>query len=84
MVAEDVIEFQPFKNALVSGFWDQVCTSSDLPIRLNHKPPSILIDDPAAPATWCFDSGATYLSSVQPGRPIDHPLKGLVALRWRS
>ena len=27
---------------------------------------------------------AAYLASVQTGRPLEHPLKGPVTLRWRS
>jgi phenylpropionate dioxygenase-like ring-hydroxylating dioxygenase large terminal subunit len=53
-------------------------------IGLRYKPALMLIDDADTPAKWYYKLKAAYLTSVQTGRPLDHPLKGPVTLRWRS
>ncbi len=53
-------------------------------VGLKYKPALMLIDDADTPAKWYFKLKAAHLASVQTGRPIDHPIKGRVTLRWRS
>jgi phenylpropionate dioxygenase-like ring-hydroxylating dioxygenase large terminal subunit len=53
-------------------------------IGLKYKPALMLIDDADTPAKWYYKLKAAHLASVQSGRPLDHPLKGPVTLRWRS
>jgi hypothetical protein len=53
-------------------------------VGLKYKPALMLIDDADTPAKWYYKLKAAHLASVQTGRPLDHPLKGPITLRWRS
>lgn len=53
-------------------------------VGLKYKPALMLIDDADTPAKWYYKLKAAYLTSVQTGTPLDHPLKDRVTLRWRS
>ena len=51
---------------------------------LKYNPPLMLIDDADRPAKWYFALKAAYLKSKQTGQPMEHPIEGPTALRWRS
>lgn len=53
-------------------------------VGLRHKPPLMLIDDADTPIKWYYKLKTAYLTSLQTGQPLDHPLKEPVTLRWRS
>ena len=53
-------------------------------VGLKYKPALMLIDDADTPAKWYYKLKAAHLAAVQTGRPLDHPLKDRVTLRWRS
>ena len=53
-------------------------------IGLRYKPALMFIDDADTPAKWYYKLKAAYLASAQSGRPLDHPLKERVTLRWKS
>jgi phenylpropionate dioxygenase-like ring-hydroxylating dioxygenase large terminal subunit len=53
-------------------------------IGLRHKPPLMLLGDSDTPAKWYYKLKAAYLAAMQTGRPMEHPLKDRVTLRWRS
>lgn len=53
-------------------------------IGLRYKPSLMLIDDADTPAKWYYKLKSAHLQSVQTGRPLEHPLKERVTLRWRS
>jgi phenylpropionate dioxygenase-like ring-hydroxylating dioxygenase large terminal subunit len=56
----------------------------NLAVGLRHKPSSMFLGDADMPAKWYYKLKAAYLTSVQTGQPMDHPLKERVTLRWRS
>lgn len=56
----------------------------NLAVGLRHKPSSMFIGDADMPAKWYYKLKAAHLASVQTGRPMEHPLKERVTLRWRS
>ncbi len=51
---------------------------------LKDNPSLMLIDDADTQAKWYFKLKAAYLAAQRDGRPLDHPLKEPVTLRWRS
>jgi phenylpropionate dioxygenase-like ring-hydroxylating dioxygenase large terminal subunit len=51
---------------------------------LRYKPAMMLLDDADTPAKWYYKLKAAYVTSIQTGQPLEHPLKGPVTLRWRS
>ncbi len=53
-------------------------------LGLRYKPPLMLLDDADTPAKWYYKLKAAYLEARQSGRPMEHPVKGPVTLRWRS
>ena len=53
-------------------------------LGLRYKPPLMLLDDADTPAKWYYKLKAAHLAASQSGRPMDHPLKGPITLRWRS
>lgn len=53
-------------------------------VGLRYKPSLMLIDDADTPMKWYYKLKAAYLTSLQTGQPLEHPLKGPVTLRWRS
>ena len=53
-------------------------------VGLRYKPPLMLLDDADTPAKWYYKLKAAHLAASQSGRPMDHPLKGPITLRWRS
>jgi phenylpropionate dioxygenase-like ring-hydroxylating dioxygenase large terminal subunit len=55
-----------------------------LAVGLRHKPSSMFVGDADLPAKWYYKLKAAHLASVQTGRPMDHPLKERVTVRWRS
>ena len=61
-----------------------VATLSLLSRYAEDRPLLMLIDDADTPAKWYYKLKAAYLTSVQTGTPLDHPLKDRVTLRWRS
>lgn len=55
-----------------------------LAVGLRYKPSSMFVGDADLPAKWYYKLKAAHLASIQTGRPMDHPLKERVTLRWRS
>jgi hypothetical protein len=55
-----------------------------LAVGLRHKPSSMFLGDADMPAKWYYKLKAAHLASVQTGKPMEHPLKERVTLRWRS
>ncbi|MCH7986166.1 MAG: aromatic ring-hydroxylating dioxygenase subunit alpha [Acidobacteria bacterium] len=53
-------------------------------VGLRHSPTLMLVDDADRPAKWYFQLKAAHLEARRTGRPMEHPLKGPVTLRWRS
>ena len=53
-------------------------------IGLRYKPPLMLVDEADTLIKWYYKLKTAHLAAVQTGRPLDHPLKGPVTLRWRS
>ena len=53
-------------------------------IGLRTAPAMMLLGDADTPARWYFRLKAAHLAARQHGGELDHPLKGPVALRWRS
>ena len=53
-------------------------------LGLKHNPSLMLIDDADRPAKWYFQLKAAYCESKRTGQPMQHPIAGPVALRWRS
>lgn len=51
---------------------------------LKYNPAMMLIDDADRPAKWYFQLKAAHLEARRTGQPMQHPLAGPVALRWRS
>lgn len=57
---------------------------TQLAVGLRYKPPSMFLGDADMPAKWYYKLKAAHLASVQSGKPLDHPLKEPVTLRWRT
>src|SRR5207253_1416161 len=53
-------------------------------LGLRYKPPLMLLDDADTPAKWYYKLKTAYLEARQSGRPMEHPIKEPVTLRWRS
>ena len=53
-------------------------------VGLRHSPTLMLVDDADRPAKWYFQLKAAHQEARRTGRPMEHPLKGPVTLRWRS
>lgn len=53
-------------------------------LGLKHYPSMLLIDDADRPAKWYYQLKEAYVESKRTGRPMEHPIKGTVKLRWRS
>jgi phenylpropionate dioxygenase-like ring-hydroxylating dioxygenase large terminal subunit len=51
---------------------------------LKHNPHMMLIDDADRPAKWYFQLKAAHLEAKRTGSEMKHPMRGPVALRWRS
>lgn len=51
---------------------------------LQRGSPTMLIGDADRPAKWYLQLKRAHLEARRSGRPMDHPLKGPVTLRWRS
>jgi phenylpropionate dioxygenase-like ring-hydroxylating dioxygenase large terminal subunit len=51
---------------------------------LKYNPHLMLIDDADRPAKWYFQLKEAYLDSRRTGAEFQHPIKGPVALKWRS
>jgi hypothetical protein len=44
----------------------------------------MFLGDADMPAKWYYKLKAAHQTSVQTGRPFEHPLKERVTLKWRS
>jgi phenylpropionate dioxygenase-like ring-hydroxylating dioxygenase large terminal subunit len=51
---------------------------------LRHNPRLLLIDDADRPAKWYFQLKAAHREARRTGQPMQHPMPGPAALRWRS
>lgn len=53
-------------------------------VGLKYKPSFHLVGDADLQTRWYHKLKESYISSVQTGQPLDHPLKGRVTLHWKS
>ncbi|MGH7326112.1 MAG: Rieske 2Fe-2S domain-containing protein [Candidatus Rokuibacteriota bacterium] len=51
---------------------------------LRYDPPTMLLGDADQPARWYLELRASHFRARRSGQPLQHPLRGPVALRWRS
>ncbi len=87
--AWDIFPLVPFMASIIR-FFGRKFLAQDMRVMaeqargLKSNPTLTLIDDADRLAKWYYQLKAAYLESRRTGQPMQHPIPGPVALRWRS
>ena len=89
VAAWNLFRFVPFVVPVFRLFatkflYQDVETMEKQAVGLKHSPAMMLVDDADRPAKWYFQLKAAHLEARRSGQPMQHPISGPVALRWRS
>jgi len=87
--AWNVFRWMPFMTELFSAFGRAFIEQDRRTMQqqaegLKYNPRLMLIDDADRPAKWYFQLKAAHVAAKRTGQPMEHPVPGVVTLRWRS